>query len=139
VAPVRVSAAFARKITGEKIPPKVCDGCGRAKAACECLELALIQQLRFAGLPAPARQVRAVPGRYWRWDLGYPDRRLLIEVHGGHRGHGAHSRAEGATRDAEKQNAATLAGWRCLVVTGEMVEDGRALALVEQALGGITQ
>ena len=37
-------------------------------------------------------------------------------------------------KDAEKYNAATLQGWRVLRFTGDMVTDGSAVQVVEEAL-----
>ena len=58
-----------------------------------------------------------------------------MEVEGGTWSWGRHVRPDGFERDAEKYNAAALAGWRVLRFTGKMVEDGRALATLRQALG----
>src|SRR5690348_7925662 len=86
-----------------------------------------------AGLPEPIREYRFAPPRRWRFDLAWPSFRVALEIEGGTWAGGRHVRGEGFERDAEKYNAATLAGWRVLRVTTGMVRDGRALALLEDA------
>jgi hypothetical protein len=87
-----------------------------------------------AGLPAPVKEFRFAPPRRWRFDLAWPSLRIALEIEGGVWAHGRHVRGKGYERDAEKYNAATLAGWRVLRVTRDMIRDGRALALLESAL-----
>ncbi len=84
-----------------------------------------------AGLPAPTLEHRFAPPRRWRFDLAWPSLRLALEIEGGVWTGGRHVRGNGYERDAEKYNAATLAGWRVLRVTTGMIRDGRALALLE--------
>ena len=86
-----------------------------------------------AGLPAPIREYCFAPPRRWRFDLAWPSLRLALEIEGGVWTGGRHVRGVGFERDAEKYNAATLAGWRVLRVTTGMIRDGRALAMLEQA------
>jgi len=120
------------KRTGK--PIAICEGCGFAKKACQCLELALEQQIRFHGLPEPVKQFRFLRGRQYRADFAYPDEKLLIEVEGGTKGKGAHSTHDGITRDIEKQNAAMMAGYRVLRCTGDQVRDGVCVLWIEEAL-----
>ena len=49
---------------------------------------------------------------------------------------GGHSTGTGITRDCEKLNLATLAGWRTLQVTKDHVKSGQALAWIQEALDG---
>jgi very-short-patch-repair endonuclease len=100
------------------------------------LEETLIHQLALVGLPAPTREHRFHPVRRWRFDLAYPERKLAVEVEGGTWGKSRHTTGAGYEKDCEKYNAAVLAGWRVLRVTGDMVRDGRAVNLVEVAWGG---
>lgn len=86
------------------------------------------------GLPPPIREYRFAPPRRWRFDYCWPDRRIALEIEGGTWNGGRHVRGKGYERDCQKYNAATLAGWTVLRVTTPMVRDGRALALLEQAL-----
>ena len=99
------------------------------------LETLLLWQLKDAGMPEPETQFRAVPGRRFAWDFAYPDNRLLVEVQGGTWvANTGHTSGRGVARDCEKANMATLHGWRVLLFTGDMVRDGTALAIIQQAM-----
>ena len=100
------------------------------------LEDALLLHIRAAGLPEPVRELRFAPPRRWRFDLCWPAFRLACEVEGGVYSGGRHTRGSGFEADCEKYNTATLDGWRVIRVTGKMIDDGRALALLERAVGG---
>lgn len=76
------------------------------------------------------REYRFAPPRRWRADFAVPDRRLLIEVQGGHWVSGRHNRGSGYAADLERQNAAQLAGWIVLQYTTDMVKSGEAIAQV---------
>ena len=98
------------------------------------LELTLEWQLKATRLPTPVREHRFHPTRRWRFDFAWPDRKLAVEVEGAMWTNGRHTRPEGFQSDLEKYNEATMAGWRVLRVTGPMVDDGRAMNLIEDAL-----
>lgn len=82
-------------------------------------------------LPEPVREYRALPDRKFRCDLAWPELKLCIEVDGGELMQGRHNRAAGMASDCEKQNLLVLAGWKTLRFTGQMVKDGRAIALLQ--------
>ena len=92
-------------------------------------------QIRAVKLPRPAREHCFHVGRRWRFDFAWPARKVALEVEGGTRSGGRHVRGDGFERDCEKYNAAALAGWVVLRVTSSMVRDGRALTVLEEALG----
>lgn len=118
--------------------------------------------IEASGLPSPTRELRFAPPRRWRFDLAWPDHMIALEVDGGTYGRsvkcnhcgqivkrrtktgklisvregGRHNTGKGHEKDAEKRNAAALLGWRVLTVIPGWIEDGRALALVEEALQG---
>lgn len=98
------------------------------------LETNLANQIETAGLPSPVREFRAIAGRRYRYDFAWPERKLLIEVQGAIWVRGGHSTGVGITRDAEKLNLATLAGFRCLHVTSTHVTSGQALTWIQEAL-----
>jgi very-short-patch-repair endonuclease len=100
----------------------------------EHLELTILQAIRAAELPEPEREYQFHDKRRWRFDFAYPDCMLAIEIEGGQWIHGRHNRGAGLERDAEKYNRAALMGWRVLRFTTSMVEDGRALNVIEEAL-----
>jgi very-short-patch-repair endonuclease len=103
------------------------------------LEETLSLHLRAAGLPDPEREYRFAPPRRWRFDFCWPDQRLAVEVEGGIYSGGRHVRGSGFEKDAEKYNAATIAGWRVLRFTSAMIQCGEALAQIEQALNETPQ
>ena len=98
------------------------------------LEQRLACQIRVAGLPLPETEHRFHVERRWRFDFAWPEFWLAVEVEGGTRSQGRHTRHAGFEGDCEKYNAAALAGWRVLRFTGSMVRDGRALACIEEAM-----
>ena len=114
------------------------------------LEALLAFQMRGVGLPEPRREYVFAPSRRWRFDFSWPWREipyegfvaskgivegLAVEVDGGTRTGGRHTRGDGYEKDAEKLNEAALMGWCVLRVTGDMVRDGRALRLIQRAFG----
>lgn len=98
------------------------------------LEDDLERRLAAAGLPAPEREYRFHRVRQWRFDFAWPDRQVAVEVDGGAYSGGRHTRGAGFERDLEKMNAAALAGWRVVRVTGGMVRSGYALRTITEAL-----
>jgi very-short-patch-repair endonuclease len=111
------------------------------------LETLLLNQIRERGLPEPDREVMlCAPDRRWRFDFVWRPERLTVEVQGGiwlqtwsgrSKGHAHPQRVE---EDCEKSNEVQLRGWRILKVCRVHIEDGRALAWIEQALtekGGV--
>jgi len=103
------------------------------------LELELLSHIRAVGLPEPVREYRAIPGRKFRFDFAYPDKKLLIEVNGdiwaGRRGEqSGHSSGTGLSRDYEKNNLAILNGWKVMYFTGNTIRTGEAVAQIETAL-----
>lgn len=126
--PVAHDRALRTEATSSK-PRKV-----RSKAVPSKLEAELLRQIGLCDLPAPDREVRLIPGRKFPWDFVWRAQRLCVEVQGGTWTQGAHSRGAGQSRDAEKQALATLAGWRCLTVTGDQIRSGAAVGWIAQAL-----
>ncbi len=100
----------------------------------------LLEQLRLAGLPEPAREYTFHANREWRFDFCWRARLVACEIEGGiwlqtetgrSKGHAHPVRFE---QDCEKYNEAALYGWLVLRVTPDMVRDGRALDWIERAL-----
>jgi very-short-patch-repair endonuclease len=105
------------------------------------LEEALAFQIKAAGLPAPVREFRFIPGRLYRADFAFPGERLLVECEGGvfaRRGQGGgwHQSVGGYLDDLRKYNLATLYGYRVLRFSAKEIKDGTALREIEQALAG---
>jgi len=99
------------------------------------LEMALLTRLERAGLPLGVGQYRFVPGRLYRFDRAWPEQMVAAECQGGVWVQGAHSRGSGVQRDCLKLSLGAALGWRVLPVTRELIESGRAVELIAQALG----
>jgi very-short-patch-repair endonuclease len=97
-------------------------------------ERVFVFQLRAAGILDYHQEYTFAYPRRWRFDFCWPDARLAVEIEGGVWSGGRHTRGSGFVKDLEKYNQATILGWKLLRVTSAMIEDGTALALVEQAL-----
>jgi very-short-patch-repair endonuclease len=96
---------------------------GRAlRLSCPLAESLLETLLRLliilAGLPAPDVQVTVRLGQMtYRADLGYRDKRLLLEADG----RNFHSKWADVAADMTRQNALVAAGWRVLRFTWKQV------------------
>jgi very-short-patch-repair endonuclease len=109
----------------------------RIPAALSRLEEELALTIRAHGLPAPEREVRFHPTRRWRFDFAWPDRMIAVECEGGTSapGRSRHGWGSGFESDCEKYNEAALRGWTVLRFTMAMIQDGRAVATIDRALG----
>lgn len=98
------------------------------------LEESLAFQIRALRLPAPMREYRFHSSRKWRSDFAWPELGLLVEVEGGTRTGGRHTRGDGFEKDAEKYNEAALDGWTVLRFTSHMIKSGKAIQIIERAM-----
>jgi hypothetical protein len=80
-----------------------------------------------AGLSKPTLKYVFDPDHQWCFDYAWPEAKLALDVE---------LWASGQA-DTDKHNAACLAGWRLLRVTGKMLRDGRALLMLKQAMGDL--
>jgi very-short-patch-repair endonuclease len=94
----------------------------------------LALHIQFSGLPSPAREFRFHPSRRWRFDFAWPHLKVAVEVDGGIYCCGRHVHGSGFERDAEKGNAAVLAGWRILHFTPRQVRSGIAVKKIEELI-----
>jgi len=99
------------------------------------LEARLALDMRALGLPAWETEYRFHRSRQWRFDLAWPHLRLAVEVEGGIWTGGRHTSPTGFEADCEKYSEAAILGWRVIRVTGAMVKDGRAIDLIQRAIG----
>ena len=99
------------------------------------LEELLAFQMRALGLPAWEPEYRFHRARQWRFDLAWPHLRLAVEIEGGIWTGGRHTSPVGFEQDCEKYNEAAILGWRVIRVTGRMVKDGRAVDVIQRAIG----
>ncbi len=108
------------------------------------LEHAFAFQVRATGLPEPTWQYRFWPGHRHAFDCAWVDRKVSLELEGGITPYrdkttrqlrqGRHSTILGYEADCIKYSEAAILGWVVLRVTRRMVDDGRALQLLERAL-----
>lgn len=103
----------------------------KPRAVTSKLEELLALQIRALKVLPPEREYRFHPTRRWRFDFAWPAHMLAIEVEGGVWTGGRHTSGAGFIDDAEKYNAATLAGWRVLRFTGDQVKSGRVVKLLQ--------
>ena len=85
------------------------------------------------GIPEPKEEVRFHPTRKWRFDYGWPDVKLALEVDGAVWVAGRHNRGAGFIKDQEKRNEAVLAGWRVLHCTPKDIKTGAVFELLRRA------
>lgn len=78
------------------------------------------------------REYRFHPSRRWRFDFAIPEHMVAIEIEGGTWARGRHTRGDGYEKDCEKYNTAAFLGWRVFRFTTGMVEDGRAIATLDE-------
>ena len=71
--------------------------------------------------PDLVREYRFNPPRRWRFDFAHLETRTAIEIEGGTWTGGRHTRGSGFVADAEKYNAAALAGWTVFRLPGPLV------------------
>ena len=95
-----------------------------------------LQQLELAGVPAPVTEYRFCPDRLWRADFAWPSAMVLAEYEGGIYTGGRHTRGKAFEADCVKYNTAALLGFRVLRFTHDLVKNGTALQMTEQALAG---
>ncbi len=67
------------------------------------------------------REFQFDPRRQWRFDFAFPDQGVAVEVEGGVRTGGRHTRGQGYIDDLEKYNAAVEQGWKLLRYPTEQV------------------
>jgi very-short-patch-repair endonuclease len=96
-------------------------------------DIALGWQLKVRGLPPVTPEFRFSPPRQWRYDYAFVPQKVAVEIEGGTYVGGRHTREPAFELDCIKY-AEAAAGWLVLRVTTGMVEDRRALALIERAL-----
>lgn len=94
-------------------------------------------RLRPAGAPLPVAEYRFDAVRKWRFDRAFPDQRVAVELEGGIYSRGRHTRAAGFIADAEKYNAAAVAGWLVLrfVASDLRAHPDRVVGQVASVLG----
>jgi hypothetical protein len=86
-------------------------------------------------VPAPEYRF-AQPTRQWRFDYAWIEQRIAFEVEGGTwmtAKKSRHTTGAGYEEDCVKYSTAAAMGWCVIRATTTMIQDGRALDLLEQA------
>lgn len=101
-------------------------------------ERTFLWQIKATGTLEPIieHEFDVVGRRKWRFDFAWPERMVAVEVEGGTWTGGRHVKGTGFEADCLKYNRAALLGWKVFRVTTTMVEDGRAIDLIQTALRG---
>lgn len=107
----------------------------RPRGSASPLEAKLALIIRAAGLPPPQREFFFHPKRQWRFDFAWPAVKLAVEVEGGIWTGGRHVTGAGFAKDCEKYAEAAMLGWRVIRVVDVHLNDGKALAWIQRALG----
>lgn len=102
----------------------------------------LIDSLRLMQLPLPEAELKFHPERKWRFDLHWQHlgAKLACEIEGGtwmRTGNGysrGHAHPERFESDCEKYSEAALLGWCVIRVTPKMIQEGKAVDLIQRAL-----
>lgn len=98
------------------------------------LEETLEGQMVAAKFPPFEREYRFHPVRRWRFDFAFLDQLLAVEVEGATFAQGRHTRGAGFEGDCVKYGTAAGHGWRLVRVTKKLIDDGRALEMIDRAL-----
>ena len=93
----------------------------------------LWHQMKDVQMPLPDREFLFTDERKWRFDFAWYHIMLAVEVEGGTWNRGRHVRPKGFEDDCEKYNNAAMWGWVVLRFTTTMINDGRAIKLIQKA------
>ena len=104
------------------------------------LEIAFALWLRqHPTIPEPETEYQFHPQRKWRLDMAWPDRMVAVEIEGITYDGGRHQRVAGFLADAEKYEAAMLAGWTVYRCPGQWVAEGSRMIWREQVIDTLKQ
>lgn len=82
------------------------------------------------GGPDLEEEFKFHPERKWRFDFVHHQSRVAVEVDGGVFMNGGHCRGAQITKDYEKRNAATAAGWHVFQLTSVNIREGEDVRLI---------
>lgn len=77
------------------------------------------------------REHRFHPVRRWRFDFAIVSIQVAIEIEGGTRSNGRHSRHAGFREDAYKYNAAQVLGWTVFRLTSDMITTDKLQEIID--------
>jgi hypothetical protein len=121
-----------------KPAPRTCERCGVGPCPLGIVRkpIGTIALAYFAasGLPEPEPELRFHPTRRWRFDYGWREQKVALEVDGAVFTQGRHTRGAGVLKDMEKLNAAAVLGWRVLKCTPKQLCSGEIMPTLREAL-----
>lgn len=129
---IRLSAIELERLIKPKFGPQSpTSPKGKNKVNEQVAKLQAETKLHLHGLPAYVTEHRFHPTRRWRLDYAWPDMKIALEVHGGVRSGGRHTRGTGFTNDREKMNTAASMGWIIIEATADQIRNGQARAWLD--------
>jgi hypothetical protein len=116
-----------RELPADKTPGRVAVPAKRKQP--DYYTTLMVTQLQREKVPVPETEYFFCPGRKFRADMCWPERKLIVEVKGAvHRIKGRYR------RDIEREQVIFQLGYRLLQVTPQQVRNGEALKLIKEAL-----
>jgi len=114
----------------------------RSKISAEAKKLIAEQRIglflalcKREGVAEPEREVKfAKPVRNWRFDLGWCDAKVALEIEGGAWSGGRHTRGAGFIEDMAKYNYATSLGWQVYRVTPAQLDTLATVHMIRAAI-----
>ena len=82
-----------------------------------------MQRIHQIRLPEPEREYIFARPRKWRFDFAWPDLDVAVEIDGGIWSGGRHASPQGLIAQYDKQNAATIRGWKVLRLSSNHLKD----------------
>lgn len=68
------------------------------------------------------REKKLIPRRQFRFDFVYEPAKVVFEINGGVWRKMGHSSGKGINRDYQKLALAQMQGWRCFLLSSEMID-----------------
>ena len=94
----------------------------------------LIPFWREQEIPPPCFEHRFCPGRKWRIDIAWPEKKVALEVQGGIWIFGRHSRGAAMLKEWEKLTTLAAMGWRVLYCQPKDIYAPELVVFIKQAL-----
>lgn len=106
-----------------------------SKQAVVDYKVALVEQIKNAGLQGLTAEHQFMTTRKFRYDFAFVEHKVAIDYEGGiFAAEASHSSISGILRDIEKHTEAQLHGWIVIRCTAKTVENGQALRFIKRAL-----
>lgn len=117
------------------LPPEQREAVREMKRQAAAQERArFVAYCRTNGLPEPEPECRFHPEREWRFDFGWREHRVALEVEGGAFTGGRHTRGVGFGEDVHKYSEAAALGWLVIRTLPKHQYDATTLDRLRRAL-----